>query len=324
MLIYWLNSNHLKIDSIEFGPVSIQSLNLKLSQGFQSKKVSVSLGELNISLSEVSINWNQWWFLLGNFESVICKEVRFSIPDFDENNPSTKTDSESVINHVLTRRLNIEVIKVDILKSINSELEAESITASLSGSQLRIQGSNFNMRSKNNELLSAPTFKGKFHFPTNRLVLENFQLHNNQIGNLKIKDLDIPINLRPGVSISCREVHLDSLDQILRDYKLNWKDDNSYQLSFRLKKNGNLLVSRVILDQNLDLQELKFNAQKFEVNFNLLRADRLLNNQLSKFISRLPSPLVTGDIFPEFKSGETLKVKLDGKLSISQKQTYEK
>ena len=51
---------------------------------------------------------------------------------------------------------------MDRLESINSELEADSITANLSGSQLQIQGSNFIMRTLDQKLLSAPKLIGKF------------------------------------------------------------------------------------------------------------------------------------------------------------------
>ena len=71
------------------------------------------------------------------------------------------------------------------------------------------------MRFNDKESINAPIFSGKFHFPTNRLVLEKSQLNVNQIGNLEIIDLDLPINLKPGTSIACREIYLGKLDQVL-------------------------------------------------------------------------------------------------------------
>jgi len=106
------------------GNYQIKSLDLKLSKGFQSEKLLVKLGDLDISLSDVSVNWSKWRFLLGNFDSVVCKEVKFNLPEFDQSTKAVGTDSRSRINHVLTRRLNINLIKVDSIKSINSELEA--------------------------------------------------------------------------------------------------------------------------------------------------------------------------------------------------------
>ena len=73
------------------------------------------------------------------------------------------------------------------------------------------------MRTLDQKLLSAPKLIGKFHFPTNRLVLETFELKNDIFGHLKIKDLDIPINLRPGATIVCREIYSDKLNQTLQN-----------------------------------------------------------------------------------------------------------
>ncbi|MEE2925393.1 MAG: hypothetical protein VX619_11475 [bacterium] len=316
-LLYWFNSNHLIIESFKFGPVQIKSLDLKLSKGFQSEKLLVKLGDLDISLSDVSVNWSKWRFLLGNFDSVVCREVKFKLPEFDQNKKPVGTDSRSLINHLLTRRLNVNLIRLDSIKSINSELEASSITANLSGSQLNIQGSNFNMRFNDKESINAPIFRGKFHFPTNRLVLEKSHLNINKLGNLEIIDLDLPINLKPGASIACREIYLGKLDQILRNFRLKWRNDNTYQSSFELDKAGKLIISRLLLDQSLNLNELKLDATNFELNLELLWLDNLLKGLISELASKIPNPLVNGDISPKLNTGETLRIKLDGNLHLS-------
>ena len=287
--LYWLDSNHLIIKSFNIGPVQINSLELRLSTGFNSKKLSIKLGDVDISLSDVSVNWNRWRFLLGNFDSVICKKVTFKIPQFDQKTHSvTKNSPNSLINQILTRRLNIDLIKVDRLESINSELEADSITANLSGSQLQIQGSNFIMRTLDQKLISAPKLIGKFHFPTNRLVLETFELKNDNFGHLKIKDLDIPINLRPGATIVCREIYSDKLNQTLQNFNIEWKIDDSYQTSFKLYNKGDLVVSKLVLNKDLEPTELKFDAKKFEINFDLLWLNKFFNDRLSQLMSEIP------------------------------------
>ncbi len=316
LLIYWLDYNPLKIDSIKFGPIQIESLNLSVSKGFESERLRITLGDLDIAISQVSVSWQKWWFLLGNIDSVICNEVKFNMPESSHNNLKKNNDKQSLMGLSLIKRLNIQFIKIVKLRSIDSAFEADSIEASLSGSQLQIDGSKFRMRSNEKVLLHAPKFRGKFHFPTNRLILEKFELHNDQIGNLSIKDLNLPISMKPGVTITCRELYLNKIDQTLTDFQLDWKNNKSYQSRFKLLKVGELEVFNLILSENLNLNALKFKANKFKLNLDLQWLDRLLDKRLSKFLSVLPNPLATGEFFPHCDTDQIMGVEIHGSAHL--------
>lgn len=311
-LYYWLSSNELKIAKFDFGPLKFESLEINTSRNLRIKRLDFNLTNLSLDLKNISVNWKSSWILLGRIKSLECQEVIYQTNFNKSQNPTENNSQKSFLGNAIIRSLNISKISISSLRSNSNDLRAKRIEGSLSGALLQVNGSEFHMKTRDSPIISSPKFKAKFHFLTNRLILEEVHVHHKKFGDLKIIDLNMPLEFVTGASVSCKVLTHKQLKSNIQNLKVAWQSDNSYIASLIIKSKGSLDVNFAKFDAKWNLTELRIKANQFENQFDLEWLNSLFDGQLSPMLSTLPHPLTSEEVYPNFEAGQNVTVFMDG------------
>lgn len=309
---YWLESNQINLEELKLGPLKAKTIHMNTSKNLKIQQVDLELTNLKLSLTDISIQWKTWWILLGRIDSLSCRKVVYATEESQNEDSQANTGYPSFLSKTFIRSLNIQNIKIDSLKSKSLDLQSESLEGSLSGALLQVKGRNFNLNSLDSLAIHSPSFQAKFHFLTNRLILQKVTLDNHRFGRLDIVDLDLPIALQAGASISCRQLAIARLNQSFLDFTIQWKQNGAYLISFLMKNKGKLEVKHLEIDSDFNLLKLQFSARKFNLELNLDWLNNLFDQQLPALFSSIPHPLTSTNALPQFNSEQTINFEIQG------------